>query len=364
MKKNLYLLLCFALFVVACRKNNDSVTPTVTPKMMAFDSDQNSTLMFQDTESMAVMTSDDRRYNIAHIIRVKPVDNNNIEVANFAPFDIENATILATISGSTTGSALQVVKLFTISKIRAHAKQTIKYPFVDGTTLFLDTNNKTVDLSQYKTNGIAAANVSFDFTGDNPTIQKLNKLARLKWDIQYHDYNPDKTPGSNWDPNFNAKKIRAYTGLMINLGIALASDDFKQQFLNEPIIGNDGVTALTDAEKLKTYNDIINFNYLLCGSVDGGSAVGLGGGSTYGLAAYLITGNYTYISYVGFGDTAAHEFGHCVGYNHSSNMTYPQTINGVSTGFSPVLIRVWQKLYNNGSFATTLTNYYKPTDFK
>jgi len=365
-KRIITLFVTCGLFVASCSNDKDDemfVEPktVVEPKTLSFDTDLNSSLMFQDSESEEVMTANDRRYNIAHLIRVKAVDQKSIEIANFSPIDIQDATIVATIS-SGVGSPSQVVKLFKISKIRAHAKQIIKYPFVEGTTLFLDMDNNTVDLSQYSTTGIDPSKIAFDFTGDNPTIVTLKKLDKLKWDIQYHDFNPTNDPNSNWSDDITPKQVRRFTGLMINLGLIIVSDTFKQEFLKEQIIGNDGTTVLTLAEKEKTYNDLLIHPFFQCGAVGraGNNTIGLGGGSTFGLADYVIK---DYINKIGYGDTPAHELGHCVDFNHSSNMTYPKTIDNISTGFSPVMIRMFNKFFAEKSFVITLNNYYKPADF-
>jgi hypothetical protein len=350
MKKIFNLLIVFGLFT-ACSKDEETVSPEiVSPKIVSFDTDQNSSLMFQDDEAIGVMTSESRTYNIAQVIRVKPIDAKNIEISNFAPFDIENATILATI-GTTQ------VQLFKIKKIRAHATQTMKYPFVEGTTLFLDADNKEVNLSQYKETGVIPDQISFDFTGDNETIVRLKKLNKLKWTIKYHDYDPNNDPNNNWVPT-TAKDIRRFSGLMINMGIVFVSDEFRQAFLKEQIIGNDGTTVLTLAEKEKVYNDILAHPRFNCGKCTNVS--GLGGGSTLGYAEHIL---HDYIN-MDTGDITAHEIGHCVGFNHDSNMTYPKTINNASVGFSPVMSRINKKYFAEGLFIVTLKNYYKPADFQ
>ncbi|KAF2330646.1 hypothetical protein [Flavobacterium daemonense] len=346
-KRIFVLLIVFEVFT-AC--NEDKQEETINPKTVSFDTDQNSSLMFQDNEPIAVMTSEARTYSIAQIIRVKAVDAKNIEVSNFAPCDIENATILATIEG-------KQVQLFKIKKIRAHATQTMKYPFVDGTNLFLDTDNKKVDLSQYKTTGIDPTKISFDFTGDSEILLKLKKLKALKWTIHYYDYDPNNDPNNNWEP-LKAKDIRRFSGLMLNMGIVFVSDQFKQAFLNEEIIGNDGKTALTMAEKEQVYNDILIHPRFDCGKCTNVS--GLGGGSTLGYAEHIL---HDYIK-IDAGDITAHEIGHCVGFNHDSNMTYPKTINNVSTGISPVMSRINTQFFNGVLFIATIQNYYKPADFQ
>lgn len=346
MKKIIPFLIVFAFFA-ACSEDEEKVSP----KMVSFDTDLNSSLMFQDNEAVAVMTSDSRIYSIAQIIRVKTVDEKTIEVSNFAPFDIEDATILATIEG------IAQVQLFKIKKIRAHATQTMKYPFVEGTTLFLDRDNKVVDLSQYKTTGVDPAKISFDFTGDSEIILRLKKLKALKWKIKYHNFDPNNDPNNNWDP-ITAKDIRRFSGLMINMGIVFVSDEFRQSFLNEQIIGNDGTTALTMAEKEKVYNDILIHPRFNCGKVTNLS--GLGGGATLGYAEHIL---HDYIK-MDAGDITAHEIGHCVGFNHDSNMTYPKKINNVNTGFSPVMSRINKEFFNRGLFIVTPQNYYRSADFQ
>lgn len=346
MKKIIPFLIVFVFFA-ACSEDEEKVSP----KMVSFDTDQNSSLMFQDNEPLAVMTSESRAYSISQIICVKAVDEKNIEVSNFAPFDIENINILATIEG------IGQLQLFQIKKIRAHATQTMKYPFVDGTFFFLDTINKVVDLSQYKTSGVDPIKISFDFTGDSEIILRLKKLKALKWKIKYHDFDPNNDPNNNWAP-IKAKDIRRFSGLMINMGIVFVSDKFKQAFLNETIIGNDGITALTMDEKEKVYNDILVHPRFNCGKCTNVS--GLGGGATLGYAEHILQ---DYIK-MDAGAIMAHEIGHCVGFNHNSSMTYPKKINNVSTGISPVMSRINKDFFNEGLFIVTPQNYYKPADFQ
>ena len=54
--------------------------------------------MLQDGESIDLITSEDRKFEIGKVLRVKPIDNFTIEVSNFTPLDLENVTITAKIN--------------------------------------------------------------------------------------------------------------------------------------------------------------------------------------------------------------------------------------------------------------------------
>ncbi|WP_428741620.1 hypothetical protein [Tenacibaculum sp.] len=349
--KVLFRTLVCSFLILSC--SDKETIPNVDLKSYSFDSETNSNLMFQDGEEMSTMTSEWRAYEISKVIRVKPIDNKTIEVANFAPIDFEDVTITASIKGFT-----KPIKLFKIAKIRAHGKQEIKYPFVDNSSLFLNTSNQEVDLSTFKESGIAPEDITFDFKGDSKVVQQLKGLTKLKWVIKYHDFDPENNPDNNWAEDITAKDIRRFSGLVINMGLVFASNDFKNEFINENIIGNDGTTSLTKSEKEAAYNLIINKTRYNCGKVVNVS--GLGGGSTLGFAEHVLR---DYIrKETGF--ITAHEIGHTIGYNHSSNMTYPHEVDGVSIGISPVTTRIMNQFFENGSYPVTPENYYLSSDIE
>jgi hypothetical protein len=338
------------ILMVGCKKNNkdlnDQPTAVVSTTELSFDTDANSKLMFQDGESIALLTADVRRYEIGKVLRVKAINETTIEVANFAPVDIDDATILITIEGSP-----KPIRLFKIKKIRAHAVQEIKYPFINGTTQFLDVDNATVDLSQYKTTGIAVTKVSFDFTGETPLILKLKKLAKLKWKIQYHDFDPKHDPNNNWKDYMDAKDVRRFTGLLINYAYLIQASETRTSFLAEPIIDNDGVTFLTTAQKEVAYQKLMDIPSFSCGVCV--NANGLGGGATFGLADYVL---HDYITK--YGTTAVHEMGHKIGYNHSSTMTYSRD----GKGSVEACRRVYDQMLKNNEFPIQKASYYKQSD--
>lgn len=347
--KKLILPFLIILFV-SCKKSKtepEVPTPATTTTVYNFDSDSNSGLMFTDGESMAQLTSEARRYEIGKVLRVKAINATTIEVANFAPVDITDATILMTVEGQA-----KPIRLFKIGKIRAHAIKEIKYSFIEGSTKFLNVEGQEVDLAQYKTTGIPAEKVSFDFTGDTELIKKLKSLAKLKWKIKFEDFDVNDDPTNNWKENINAKDVRRFTGLLINLAYMLQADTTQKVFLAEPITDNNKVLMTTE-QKQQAFNNILNISTMNCGVVVNVS--GLGGGSTFGLAEYLLqkytTRNICYES--------IHEIGHMVGFSHDSSMTYPTSDNRgavVATG------NVYLAMIAQNMLPIKTGNYYKPSD--
>ncbi|NRF37747.1 hypothetical protein [Pedobacter foliorum] len=337
------------ILLLGCKKKNDNVpdAQAISLKEFSFDNDNNSKLMFQDGESMALLTAESRRYDIGKVLRVKAIDETTIEVANFAPVDIEDATILLTIAGSS-----KQIKLFKVKKIRAHGMQRIKYPFIDGSSKFVDTDDVEIDLSPYKGAGLAVDKVNFDFTGETELIRKLKKLAKLHWKIKYTDFDVNDNTTDNWKENIEAKDVRRFSGLIINLAYLIQANETKTAYLAEPIIGNDGLSPLTIAQKEIAFQKMIAIPQFNCGVVVNVS--GLGGGSTFGVANHVLN---DYLSKdVCF--IAIHEISHMIGYNHDSTMTYPKDGKGAVEACT----RIYKQMLANNEFPIKKAGYYKQSD--
>ena len=338
------------LIAVACSCKKTTVPepgPLTTPEYN-FDKDSNSDLMFQDGESVALLTSEARRYEIGKVLRVKAMTATTIEVANFAPVDIADATILLTLSGSA-----KPIQLFKIGKIRAHGVSVIEYPFIKGGTKFLDTENKEVDMTQYRNSGIPIEKVSFDFSGDTELIKKLKSLGKLKWKIKYHDYDPNRDPSNNWKDNLDAKDVRRFTGLIINMAYLFQAEQAKTEFVAEPIRDNNNV-LLNEEQKgaaLKKLIDIPTFN---CGVLVNVS--GLSGGATFGVANHVLN-DYLKVD-VCF--ITVHEMGHMIGYSHTASMTYPS--NPDNRGAVVAMGNVYTAMLSKKQFPITKEHYYITTD--
>ena len=167
-----------------------------------------------------------------------------------------------------------------------------------------------------------------------------------------HDFDPENLD-NNWLDEPTAKQFRMFTGFMINFAYMYTDATMRGRIVDELIIGNDGVTALTTAEKEADWIKAQTRTKINCGLTDTRKVSGLGGGSTFGIPDW-VTLNFMTNSYT----TPFHEMGHVLGYNHSSSMTYPQN----SRGNVPVFMARQDEMNKAGDFPVTLSNYYKPDD--
>lgn len=337
-----------ALLAIGCKKNPpEPVEPTITTPSYAFTGTDASELMYEDGEEMSMMTDKSRRFDVSKVLRITAINNTTIEVANFAPVDISDATILATIAGRD-----QKIQLFKIGTIKGHRIKQIQYPFITGQDVYLDVNNHEVNLSAYKTEGIKPADISFEFTGTSPLIAKLKKLSIIKWKLKMHDFDPNNAD-NDWLDEPTAKQFRMLTGFMINFAYMYTDSLLRSRLINEPITGDDGKTWLTTAEKEADWLKAQAVTNINCGLTDTRKVNGLGGGSSIGLPDWL-TLNYMSTSY----STPFHEFGHILGYSHASSMTYPQNNHGVV----PVFMTRQDEMMASGDFPVRLDNYYQRSD--
>ena len=361
--KNIYtykniLLLTSILILISCSnydstkesdESDESENTEFTVREYSFDTDDNSKLMFQDDGVKELMTSEKRLYEIDKVIRVRPIDAFTIEVANFAPIDIEDIFITADIEGVESK-----IKLFKIDKIRAHAIQEIKYSFLSEETKFIGVDGEEVDLSSYRTEGILADKVVFDFIGESELVKKLKTLSRLSWNIRYHDFTKHVKHTSFISP----KNIRRFSAIMINLGYTFASKAFEEAFLKEHLVKNDGITVMTTEEKKELYKKLLDTEFLECGEVSVGEGLARIGGSMFRLSEVVLRNFLTDKR----NDVAPHEFGHCLGYDHSSNMTYSIDVEGVKKGFSILTDIMMKDLLSKKALPINTSNYYKDTD--
>lgn len=155
-------------------------------------------------------------------------------------------------------------------------------------------------------------------------FRKLNEIDS-KWTIRFsnYDWTPEKgDAGSQWR-ELRAIYAREWVVFVTNYAYMMTTEEYSHVLEHyKEVMGSDlydnGGTVFTperyQSEKLR-FKQPHTFN---CGQT-GPSVGGLGGGSTWGVTHWNFYGHYA--SYSGW-NAITHEFMHCMGYSHSSNMTY------------------------------------------
>jgi len=340
-QKNVFVWLTFAavaaLALASCQKDSDLALQLVKDKLptVSVVAENNKERMFEDGETLLEITAESRRFKVAEVIRIKAINNDSIEIANFAPVDVKNIIISMTKPDGSN------VDLFEADVIGAYVEKRI--PF-------------SLDLSDTT----PPATVKFNYRGESTTVKGLKKIQTVTWQLKPHDYDPANNPKNNWIGNPSPKQFRLAIGTMINAAyVALEPALLEQMKLDS--LNKDGKILLTETEKENKYKQLLNLKTLNIGIVDPWKGtVGLGGGSVYGLTTSIYKQSYVKAQ----GEVIGHEFGHALGYPHGSNMTYANTVNGRRHSFGLIYDRVWNNVIDAGNMPIKAADYYIPNDFK
>lgn len=174
-----------------------------------------------------------------------------------------------------------------------------------------------------------AEDLETQIESDDPYYLKI-VASKCKWHISFGAYQ-----GKHWTPLLPAH-AREAVAIALNLAYLFSSDEFARElFLREGEFYADNQRKQVDMEEL--YRQIFSLPALVYGHVTGVN--GLGGGSVFGLAEWCYLEHYA--DDTGVTRTIFHEFAHCLGYNHTGNMTYE---NGLGKGWVALCSRLYTKM--------------------
>ncbi|MGL4992989.1 MAG: hypothetical protein ACRC6R_02465 [Bacteroidales bacterium] len=169
-----------------------------------------------------------------------------------------------------------------------------------------------------------------------------NMLQQIRagWNVYFSTYGADPTqpnggPAGNWR-GIRPVHVREGVAIMTNIAYMISVPGYPEELATYQgkLWGNGGVDDIIDVStiipKLMSHQ---NFRIGLCGGV-----YGLGGGATLGFHQGVFLNHYR--TPTSTANTIFHELGHCMGYSHSSAMTYgpwgaelsaPYYVNNVHT---------------------------------
>ena len=153
---------------------------------------------------------------------------------------------------------------------------------------------------------------------------KMLKEIKTDWSLRFSNFswNSEDPNSGNWN-RMNSIIAKEWVVIATNIGYMLSSDEYRKvidkfaEIFGADLFGNNKI-PFTEEE----YNSLINmcFNKKSVNLGRTRNVGGLGGGSTWGVSDWNFYGHYA--SYSGW-ESITHELGHCYGFGHDSNMTYP-----------------------------------------
>lgn len=255
-----------------------------------------------------------RSFYVNAPLRVNISDDKKLRIRFFSPATVRDVTILCRFNKYST----EYFELAHFDVVYPFMEINLPMPLLKSAQTFKSASGRHVSIPAQP--DLGDADVTFAIRSEDPYMKKIEQI-NYRWHINFSAYTADKE-GTNW-AHMDPMLCRHGVALVLNMAFMFSSAEF-----NEELQKYDG--KLYDDRQNTISLDLLRRKIsehegLVLGRVTG--VGGLGAGTTYGLAKYVYElvyfdcetnlGAHTYSREAMF-----HEYGHCLGYGHSSNMTY------------------------------------------
>lgn len=279
--------------------------------------EENFSTILSDSEPKSVYYDNTQRsFNVNAPLQLKMIDGHRLHFLFYSPVAISGVRVFAK-----TVEMREFVEVAYLDHLPAFADATFELTSLGKK----DVTYRTESGQLVKLNDKSWENVHTLETkvfSDDPYWQKISRI-RAKWFITFNSYgaNPDLPNGGvngNW---MGMRPVHAREALaaLTNIAYLCTLEDFHERLMSFQgrVMGNDGVTPVDMSTIVPRLESHSRFNTGLV--YVGNGVVGLGGGATWGVSQSTFFNHYTHTGPV---TTMFHELGHCMGYNHTSGMTY------------------------------------------
>ena len=248
-------------------------------------------------------------------LQVSISDEHQLLVKFFSPVGIQDVKIMCRFNKF----SMEFFELAHFEQIYPFMEASFPLPVVDSERTFTTSSGRKIVVPAQP--GLSNDDVTLVIRTEDPFMKKIEQIDS-RWFIRFSSYSADN--GHAYWRHMNPLLCRHGVALAVNMAFMFSSEEFNMEMNKyEGLLKDNGGNPINlDALRQR----IRNHGGLVLGCVAG--VGGLGGGNTYGLANYCYTGVYfdatppdahphNYPRQAMF-----HEYGHCLGYNHSSTMTY------------------------------------------
>lgn len=272
--------------------------------------------MFMADEPKEVFYDAKRRsFYVDAPLQVSITDDHKLGVKFFAPTTIRDVRVMCRF-GKVSHEFLELAHF---DVIYPFMEGSFTLPVVERDAIFVTASGRKIRIPAQ--GGLTNDDVTLTIETDDPFMTKIARI-NSHWLIRFAAYGADS--GHAYWRHMTPLLCRHGVALALNMAYMFSSDDFSTALDRYEGILYDNAKNPIDLNNLRTR--IRNHAGLVLGRVV--SVGGLGGGTTYGLADYCYTGVYYDATAPGSNphnyprQAMFHEYGHCLGYSHSSNMTY------------------------------------------
>lgn len=284
-------------------------------------------LILQDGESKNIYyDANQRSFNINQPLQLKLSTEGVLHTRFYSPCAIKEVGIWAQLPGTT-----DQVQIAYYDSIPGFCDATFSLQLSDAVTEFPTSSGGRVAITKDQLPQLAK---TLTIRCDDPFWIKVKQI-RARWRIRFSSFQtdpdlPNGGAGMNGDwKGLRLVHAREAIAIMFNIGYMITLPEYVawQKTFQGKLYGNGGSTDILDVNTIIPRMEAHGgFNV---GLVAGGS-LGLGGGETWGVWQGTFIEHYTSTSAV---NTAFHEIGHCIGFGHSSSMTYGQWAGGCCDWF-------------------------------
>lgn len=272
--------------------------------------------MFMANEPREVFyNASQRSFYADEPLQVRLTDERSLGIKFYAPATLKNVKVMCRFNKVSH----EFVELAHFETIYPFMEGSFPIPVIEREATFATAAGRRLRIPAQK--DLTANDVTFMISTDDPFMKKIEAIDS-HWFIRFSPYGADS--GHAYWRHMTPLLCRHGVALALNMAFMFSSPEFSEALDKYDGILLDNSGNAIELNSLRTR--IRNHGGLVLGRVVG--VGGLGGGNTYGLADYCYTGVY-------FDSTAPgsnphnyarmamfHEYGHCLGYSHSSNMTY------------------------------------------
>lgn len=276
--------------------------------------DYDADIMMMEDEPLDVLHDNNhRRFQVCKPLTVSTWEK-NMRVRLFMGAPVEDVDIYANFPSL----GLDSVKIAHFDKVEPMLDMLVPMPFLERECKYYDVHGNRVTIPKL---GSIPANIEWSYKTPDAYLKQLSELKFQRWYAWCPSY---ETWWARYAITPTNDIIRHGYMICQCMAITYDSEEFYTILAeNEGTYVNDGV-YLTNEDIINRIYNMAGFGWGSCNPASG--AVGWGGGSTMIFMASYFPNMYPGVTTNNpvrwERETLFHEFGHCLGFSHSGNMTY------------------------------------------